>query len=830
MYEWGRKDPFPPLVYKDSHFYEISGEVGVLKHKQIDAVNTIPVQVRPFNEIEKNIKYAVNNPLTYIINTDIAGNWFSNSRYKIAGETYDYVTWDLWSDNAKGKYSHANASSSAVKVDSRSYELKSEMDPCPNGWRIPSYYGREASVNNLAFFGKNDWNNDDKVAANSQLSPDSVSPTLNGIKVYPGLGMDFTNASGGARNLGMLAVSGGYVYYPNSAAPKAPVGITYQDENANGGLWSATYSYDGARIFSMISDPLRTNTSVGLHAVYSHQTNPTKAGNAVKCMKDPNAGKIGNFATEYFISQKQDYRTGLDNPNSYILINKKELQIPVNKAFAVHNQLLSDNEMPASDNLVAKVLWSTNEKLITAIGVNVNAADVKNSVINLQLNPAETGNAVISLHNGSKDSPALWSWHLWATKSDPTVNAVTYITEDPIAASYNFINASSSKLPPLKTVFMDRNLGAESSDLSSGSANGLHYQWGRKDPIPAYISSKNQSIFVESGVAQKTLSGISYSEDFTDRYDIYSSKNLVGHKKVRDNIKYSVQNPLRFMYHSVAGKIYDGGDHYSNDLTKVVDWVSDERGEAENRWGHGGKKSPFDPCPEGWRVPDVSLTNLYTGSKGNSPWYNSYHTDAYGKPGVIQDQWHDVKVFYGGTVDANGWKFETPSFFIGNFPNDGIRGELGGNTVTKDRSGVWTASLADMNTGFALAMQFQGSKMQTGTGVYPQAGMSVRCAKDEKRLLGTPVERNSATLSTQPVEPKPQNSDLQVYPNPFKDEFYVANPDAANYEVYDFSGKLVLKGDINNQKVTAAKMQKGIYIIKIIMQDGSAISKKMIKQ
>ncbi|MGZ5188217.1 MAG: hypothetical protein ACXWB5_02140, partial [Kaistella sp.] len=689
MYEWGRKDPFPPLVYKDSHFYEISGEVGVLKHKQIDAVNTIPVQVRPFNEIEKNIKYAVNNPLTYIINTDATGNWFSNNRYKVAGATYDYVTWDLWSDNAKGKYSHANSSNSAVKADSRSYELKSEMDPCPNGWRIPSYYGREASVNNLAFFGKNDWNNDDKVAANSQLFPDSVNPNLDGIKVYPGLGMDFTNASGGARNLGMLAVSGGYVYYPNSAAPNAPVGITYQDENANGGLWSATYSYDGARIFSMVSDPLRTNTSVGLHAIYSHQTNPTKAGNAVKCMKDPNIAKIGNFATEYFISQKEDYRTGLDNPNSYILVNKKELQIPVNKAFAVHNQLLSDHEMPASDNLVAKILWSTNEKLITAIGINVNSADVKNSLINLQLNPAETGNAVVSLHNGSKDGPALWSWHLWATKSDPTVNAVTYITEDPIAASYNFINASSSKLPPLKTVFMDRNLGAESSDLSSGSANGLHYQWGRKDPIPAYISSKNQSIFIESGVSQKTLSGISYNEDFTDRYDVYSSKNAVDHKKVRENIKYSVQNPLRFMYHSVSGKIYDGGDHYANDLTKVVDWVSDERGEAENRWGHGGKKSPFDPCPEGWRVPDVSLTNLYTGSKGNSPWYNSYHTDAYGKPGVIQDQWHDVNVFYGGTVDANGWKFETPSFFIGNFPNDGIRGELGGNSVTKDRSGVW---------------------------------------------------------------------------------------------------------------------------------------------
>ena len=141
--------------------------------------------------------------------------------------------------------------------------------------------------------------------------------------------------------------------------------------------------------------------------------------------------------------------------------------------------------------------------------------------------------------------------------------------------------------------------------------------------------------------------------------------------------------------------------------------------------------------------------------------------------------------------------------------------------------------MADMNTGFALAMQFQGTKMQSGTGVYPQAGMSVRCAKDEKRLLGTPVERHNQTLTTQDYQkliPQPQDRDLQVYPNPFKDEFYVGNPDAVSYEIYDFSGKLVLKGRIDKQKVSAQKMQNGVYIIKIVMKDGSAVTKKMIKQ
>lgn len=832
MYEWGRKDPFPPLVYKDNSFYEISGEVGVLKHIQIDQINTIPVQVRPYNQIEKNIQYAVNNPLNYIINTEATGNWFSSSRYKIAGGTYDYVTWDLWSDNAKGKYSHANSSNSAVKMDSRSYELKSEMDPCPNGWRIPSYYGREASVNNLAFFGNKDWNNDDINPTKSQLFPDAINPNLNGIKVYPGLGMDFTNAQSGNRNLGLLSISGAYVFYPNSVSPNALVGVNFQDTTANGGLWSATFGYDGARIFSMISDPVTTHTSVGLHAIYNHQTNPTKAGNAVKCMRDPNMSKIGDFATQYFINQKEDFQTGLNNPNSYVLVNQSNLQIPVSKAFSVYNQILTDHEMPAYNNLVAKVNWSTNAQLISGVSIIKNPSDARNSVINVQINPNESGNAVISLHNGSKEDPVLWSWHIWVPISDPTINTVTYITEDPVAVAYNFVNATQSNLPPLKTTFMDRNLGAESNNLNSGLANGLHYQWGRKDPLPNFLGTNKQNIYLDSGVSQKTINGTNYEANYTVNYDIYSSNNSIYHKKIRAHIKYSVENPLSFMYHNVLGMLYDGGNHAANDLTKINDWVSDDRADAENRWGHGTEKSPFDPCPEGWRVPDVSLTNLYSGSKGNSPWYNGSHTDAYGKPGVIQDQWHDVNTYYGGTTDSsNGWKFETSSFQIGNFPKDGIRGELGSNKISMERSGVWTASLADMNTGFALAMEFQGSKMQTATGAYPQAAMSVRCAKDEKRLLGAPVVRDSGTLDTGYDNiPKPKTADLQTYPNPFKDEFYINSPNAEQFEIYDISGKLVQSGKVNSGKVSAPKLQKGFYLVKIIMENGEAVTKKIIKE
>ena len=850
MYEWGRKDPFPPLVYKDSYFYEISGEVGVLKHKQIDPVNTIPVKVRPFDEIEKNIQYSVNNPITYIINTDNTGNWFSSSRYKVAGASPNYMTWDLWSDNAKGGNSNANSSSTVLKNESRSYELKSELDPCPNGWRVPSYYGRETQNNNLAFFGKKDWQNDDSNVNLRQLFPNSQNASLTGVKVYPGLGMDFTNAQGGSRNIGVLPISGGYVYYPNSAAPNAPVGVTFQDNGANGGLWSSTFAYDGARLFSMISDPVRTNTNVGLHAIYINQTNPTKAGNAVKCMRDPNMAKIGNFPTQYYQTNRDKFKDGLDNPNSYIVINQNHLQIPVNKAFAVYSQLLSNQEEIASDNLMAKVLWTTNSNLITAVKVIPMGKDRRLSLIDLEINPAEKGNAVISLHNDDLGAPALWSWHIWAPEDDPTANSITYTTEAPIPTAYNFVNATNSKLPAIKTEFMDRNLGAESSVLESGLANGLHYQWGRKDPIPNFLTANSQLIHSTSGGGRVpvqnspvkpprpkniTISAKEYGTDYTDSYENYGSKSANKNKKIRENIIYSINNPMRFLYQNSTGNLYDGGNHYANDLSKVNDWVSDERGEADNRWGHADKKSPFDPCPDGWRVPDVSFTNLYTGSKGNSPWYNGYKNDAYGKPGVIQDQWHAINTFYGGTIEGEyGWKFTSPTYNIGAFPKDGIRGELGGRNIQMTRTGVWTASLADYNTGFALALQFQGNTMQTGTGVYPQAGMSVRCAKDEKRLLGNPVQGNKQPIV---VEDKPQSvvaqqidNQLKVYPNPFKDQFNIKGKDVESVELYDLSGKLLLKTKLVNGTVNAGNLLQGIYIVKIIMNDQSFVTKKMIKQ
>lgn len=52
-----------------------------------------------------------------------------------------------------------------------------------------------------------------------------------------------------------------------------------------------------------------------------------------------------------------------------------------------------------------------------------------------------------------------------------------------------------------------------------------------------------------------------------------------------------------------------------------------------DRWGHATVKSVSDPCPRGWRVPDISFTvpdneaidpNYTNDNKGSSPWYNGF--------------------------------------------------------------------------------------------------------------------------------------------------------------------------------------------------------------
>ena len=143
--------------------------------------------------------------------------------------------------------------------------------------------------------------------------------------------------------------------------------------------------------------------------------------------------------------------------------------------------------------------------------------------------------------------------------------------------------------------FMDRNLGAISNMPGSAGNFGLLYQWGRKDPFPGSASTsrgQEQTIYNSTGVASIAKS------TFTD-------------------LQSSVRGPLTYTTNqSWVGSL---PDIYNNNLS----------------WGNGIGKSVYDPCPEGWRVPEKSVWNgvitggfVWSRSGFDNPTYGGYYPPA----------------------------------------------------------------------------------------------------------------------------------------------------------------------------------------------------------
>lgn len=73
---------------------------------------------------------------------------------------------------------------------------------------------------------------------------------------------------------------------------------------------------------------------------------------------------------------------------------------------------------------------------------------------------------------------------------------------------------------------------------------------------------------------------------------------------------------------------------------------------------------------------------------------------------------------------------------------------------------------------------------------------------------------------------------VTIYPNPTKDFFKLSNyENVQKVELYDLNGKkLIYKNDFKDEKIAIQKFSKGIYTIKIYLDNGDIISDKIIKE
>lgn len=223
-----------------------------------------------------------------------------------------------------------------------------------------------------------------------------------------------------------------------------------------------------------------------------------------------------------------------------------------------------------------KVLWeSFGTDETPSVNSVVSNVSLEQGYINFTAE--HDGNAVIAALNS--DDEILWSWHIWVCNGYyPEIKAQEYKN-----------NAG---------VIMDRNLGATSVTAGDVQALGLLYQWGRKDPF--------------LGGCQISYNVISDQQK--------ASSTLLWPTPVQSNsnngtIQYSILHPTTFIIKNSYNSDWFYSGDYSTDGTR---WKSSTY-----------KKSIYDPCPIGWRVPDGSHYGLWATAFGSSsdikygPWDNT---------------------------------------------------------------------------------------------------------------------------------------------------------------------------------------------------------------
>lgn len=323
-----------------------------------------------------------------------------------------------------------------------------------------------------------------------------------------------------------------------------------------------------------------------------------------------------------------------DLPNCYIVKPGESVTFPVLKAYDVWRKIpfINGGSLRNDGELGVTLIWQDAQNLIPAEGgltLNKNTENPDQSTVTVKTNAGISGNALVSVTMGGDK---VWSWHIWVTDFDPDKNTTEVDNNGDGITDY---------------VFMDRNLGAITSDITNPGSVGMYYQGGNNCPYPGFTDK-----FPTDGTA------------ITD-VTIYDIDNNPVKITTGDTWNDNQGQAMRRLLTSPGLFITSYGEPYS--------WITNS-GSATLAYGPNfwtveatGEKGVFDPSPEGWMVPayknNLSPWNSYFDDGGN---LTSDPTAVYPKGGRMRfdakfGNCSDVMYFSGSMTGLKNYAFQSGS-------------------------------------------------------------------------------------------------------------------------------------------------------------------------
>ncbi|WP_300110660.1 fibronectin type III domain-containing protein [uncultured Alistipes sp.] len=251
-------------------------------------------------------------------------------------------------------------------------------------------------------------------------------------------------------------------------------------------------------------------------------------------------------------------------------------------------------------------LWATAEGLVSNV-----VFDAASKRIRFEAS-AGRGNVILALFDAEQQ--LVWSWHIW-------------MTDDP---SLQLVGGSSPEYQ-----FLDRNVGATSTAVDDVASFGFFYQWGRKDPFIAASALINpDGAAIPDGDAFQTAMEGSCIFNMAHTIGWETLRNDAAVIEIGKSVEYAAAHPMTFI--TYGAQLGSSG---------VGAWVNDDNVQYAELWGydfvnHTNRKTMFDPCPPGYKVP---------------AWYQEVMADA-DKTTMVETGQYQSRTYNGGYWPAQGYR------------------------------------------------------------------------------------------------------------------------------------------------------------------------------